>query len=176
MNSESGSVGAEPLEMYLCEASAVVLKPQTYRFVVDPNCDECKRIEIDGKIPEPSQAGDSTLPADTEAMSGEPEDLDELLLGAIEHLEWHGLALGKEASADKEPPRWSAFQLWKHLTEARTALAPAVEQSPDEVMVEIQILVNNLKNAVKAIETAAELLGTMVPTYAEAEDNDPVEI
>ena len=53
---------------------------------------------------------------------------------------------------------------------------PAVEQSPDEVMVEMQLLVNDLKSAVKAIETAAELLGSMVPSHAEAEDNDPVEI
>ena len=50
------------------------------------------------------------------------------------------------------------------------------EQSPDEVMVEMQLLVNDLKSAVKAIETAAELLGSMVPTYEEAQDNDPVEI
>ena len=51
-----------------------------------------------------------------------------------------------------------------------------MEQSPDAVMVEMQLLVNDLKNAVKAIETAAELLGSMVPSHAEAEDNDPVEI
>ena len=50
------------------------------------------------------------------------------------------------------------------------------EQSPDEVMVEMQLLVNDLKSAITAIETAAELLGTMVPTYEEAQDNDPVEI
>ena len=50
------------------------------------------------------------------------------------------------------------------------------EQSPDEVMVEMQLLVNDLKSAITAIEVAAELLGTMVPSHAEAEDNDPVEI
>ena len=51
-----------------------------------------------------------------------------------------------------------------------------MEQSPDAVMVEMQLLVNDLKSAITAIEVAAELLGTMVPSHAEAEDNDPVEI
>ena len=43
----------EPLEMYLCEANAVVLKPQIYRFVVDPDCESCKKAEIDGLILHP---------------------------------------------------------------------------------------------------------------------------
>ena len=45
----------EPLEMYLCEASAVVLKPQTYRFVVDPDCESCKEAEIDALIIHPQE-------------------------------------------------------------------------------------------------------------------------
>lgn len=72
----------------------------------------------------------------------------------------------------------------------------------DEVMVEIQLLVNDLKEAIRyldssvaecmrmpepqealvrsnasdAVGKATELLQSMVPTYAEAEDNDAVEI
>lgn len=46
----------------------------------------------------------------------------ETIQGAIEHLEWHGIALGEEASKDKLPPRWSAFELWQKLTEALAQL------------------------------------------------------
>ena len=67
--------------------------------------------------------------------------------------------------------QWTVLSALEH---ARTGMT--VEQTPDEVMVEMQLLVNDLKSAIKAIETAAELLGSMVPSHAEAEDKDPVEI
>ncbi len=51
----------EPLKMYLCESSAVVLKPQTYRFVVDPNCEKCLEQEREGAphYPDPQEPDDA---------------------------------------------------------------------------------------------------------------------
>jgi hypothetical protein len=74
--------------------------------------------------------------------------------------------------------------------------------NPDEVMVELQLLVNRLKDAIRyldssvaecmrlpeaeeavvradasqAVGEATELLQSMVPTYEEAAENDPFEI
>ena len=48
--------GDEPLEMMLCDTERLVLKPGVvYRFMVAPGCDDCERIQADGRT-----AGDGT--------------------------------------------------------------------------------------------------------------------
>lgn len=43
--------GDKPVvELYLCEYQRLILKPLTlYWFMVDPGCEQCRRIEEEGK-------------------------------------------------------------------------------------------------------------------------------